>query len=345
MTRLWVNDSTHIVGLALLRCVAVAHEQRLDLAPLVRLLAAEHRGFARRRLVRLTNLLDRGAPFVEAIEQQPYLLTGEQVLELRFAHQSGMTTQTLRELIQRSSERSRESANQVLQAITYGLGLTVAVGLILTFLTLFISPTYKQMFEEFGLRLPLLLRYLMWWSTSIGRNLPLIALTVALLAAVLWYFRPLRALQRWISARVTKSSVQLQLSQLLRMLAGSIEAGRPLPSALSTLARYHFDRSAQIKLLYARNEVEQGYGIWHSLARAKLLPEQEAEAVENASTDSLRAWLIRKMANEKEETVRLRRAFLSMLVHPALILCFGSLVMWICVAYFSVLITMTTALG
>jgi type II secretory pathway component PulF len=345
MTRLWARDSTHIVGLALLRLVAVAHAQQLDLAPLVRLLSTEHRGLARRRLVRLANLLEQGTPFVEAIEQQPFLLTDEQVLEIRLAHQSGTTTQTLQELIQRSSERSRESANQILQALTYAMGLTVAVALILTFLTLFISPTYKQMFEDFGLRLPLSLRYLMWWSTSIGRNLPLIALAVALLAAIVWYFRPLRTLQRWISVRVTRSAVQLQLSQLLRMLARSIEAGRPLPGTLSTLARYHFDRRAQIKLLFARNEVEQGYGIWHSLARAKLLDDQEAQAVEKAATDSLRAWLIRKMAAEKEETVRLHRAFLSMLVHPALILGFGCLVVWICVAYFSVLITMITALG
>lgn len=345
MTRLWRSDSTYIVGLALLRLVSVANQQRLELAPLVRLLSIEHRGFTRRRLARLASLLEQGTPFIEAIEQQPELLSDQQVLELRLAHQSGTTLQVLDELIQRTSERSRETTNQVLQAVTYGLGLILAIGLILTFLTLFIAPTYKEMFEEFGLRLPKLLIGLIGWSDSMGRNLPLIAMAIAVLTAIVWYFRPLRWLQRWVSLRVTKSSIQLQASDLLRMLAGSIEAGRPLSGALSTLARYHFDRRAQIKLLFARNEVEQGFGIWHSLARAKLLSEQEAEAVDRASSDSLRAWLIRKMAIEKEEAVQLRRTFVAMLIHPAIILFFGCLVMWICVAYFSVLITMITALA
>lgn len=345
MTRLWRGDSTHIVGLSLLRIVSVATQQRLELARLVRLLSIEHRGFARRRLARLASLLERGTPFVEAIEQQPDLLTDQQVLELRLAHQSGTMPRALEELIQRTSERSRESANQVLQAVTYGLGLMLAIGLILTFLTLFIAPTYTEMFEEFGLRLPRLMRGLIGWSVAIGHNLPLIAMAIAVLTAIMWYFRPLRWLKRLVSLRVTKSSVRLQASDMLRMLAGSIEAGRPLPSALSTLARYHFDRRAQIKLLFARNEVEQGFGVWHSLARANLLSEQEAEAVDRASTDSLRAWLIRKMAVEKEEAVQLRRTFVAMLIHPAIVLFFGCLIMWICVAYFSVLITMITALG
>ncbi len=345
MTRPWRGDSTYTVGLALLRLVSVANQQRLELPPLIRLLSTEHRGFARRRLARLASLLERGTPFIEAIEQQPDLLTDQQVLELRFAHQSGTTSQILDELIQRTSERSHESANQVLQAVTYGLGLMLASGLILTFLTLCIAPTYKEMFEEFGLRLPRSFRGLIGWSVAIGHNLPLIAMAISVLAALVWYFRPLRWLQRWVSLRVTKSSVQLRVSELLRMLAGAIESRRPLPGALSTLARYHFDRRAQIKLLIARNEVEQGFGFWHSLARAKLLSEPEAEAVDRASTDSLRAWLIRKMAMEKEEAVQLRRTFVAMLIHPAIILFFGCLVMWICVAYFSVLVTMITALG
>ncbi len=345
VTRLWGADSTHTVGLALLRLVAVANHQRLDLAQLVRLLSSEHRGFASRRLARLANRLEQGTPFVDAIEQQRNLLSDEQVLELQLANQSGTTTQTLDDLIERTSERSRDAANQVLQALMYGLGLTLAVGFILTFLTLFISPTYKEIFEEFGLRLPRLLDSLIWWSSAIGRNLPLIAMALVLCATVLWYFRPLRSVQRWIFSRVAKSSVQLRIAHLLRMLAGSIEAGRPLPGALSTLARYHFDRRVQIKLLFARNEVEQGYGTWHSLAKTNLLTEQEAEAIDQAATDTLRAWLIRQMATEKEERVQLQRALWAMLVHPAIILFFGCVVVWICVAYFLVLITMITALG
>ncbi len=344
-SRLWGNDSGHTLGLSLLRVVAVAHHQRLDLPQLVKLLSNENCGLARRRLMRLAGRLEQGTPLVEAIEQQPGLLSDEQVLELRLAQQSGTTTQTLVDLIRRATERSRESTNQVLQAVTYGLGLTLAVGLILTFLMVFVSPTYQAMFTEFGLKLPTLLRNLSWWASSVARHLPLIAMAGGLLTAVLWYFRPHRWLRNWVSSRIGKSTVQLRVSQLLRMLASSLEAGRPLPGALSTLARYHFDRNVQIKLLFARNEVEQGSSTWRSLAKTNLLSNQEAEAIEQASTDSLRAWMIRQLASEKEERVQLHRAFLAMLVHPAIILFLGCIVLWVCVAYFTVLITMITSLS
>lgn len=345
VSRLWGRDSTHVVGLALLRLVAVAQQQHLNLASLVRCLALEHRGFIRRRLMRLTSLLEQGTPLVEAIEQQPHLLTDEQILELRFAHQSGTLGQRLPELIQRTSARSHESTHQVLQACTYGLGLVLAVGLILTFLSLFIYPTYTQIFEEFGLQRPYVLSSLMWWAYGLGRNLPLVALALAVLFTLWWFFRPLRSLQRWISLRITKSAIQLQHALLLRLLAHTLEAGRPLPGALSTLARYHFDRSTQIKLLFARNEVEQGSDVWHSLVSAKLLHEPEATALHSADTDAFRAWMMHKLAEEQEESVRLRSAILAMLVQPAIVLGIGCLVMWICVAYFSVLVTMISSLS
>ncbi len=345
VSRLWMADAQHVVGLALLRVAALAQRERLELPPLVSALAEEHRGFARRRLRQLAQLLQAGTPFVQAVEQCRELLSDEQVLALRFADKTGTTQATFNELIERAATKSHDARYLVREAIMYGACLTLIVGLVLSFLMTFISPTFKHMFQEFGLRLPYALLSLLRASDVFVRYLPIAAIGLPVLAGLAWLIRPMRWFRHWMSSRIVRSIAQMRVSGLLRMLALSLDAGRPLPASLSTLAQYHFDRRVRMKLLVARNEVEQGADAWISLAHANLLSDHEAQALQGASTNQLRVWLMRRMAIKKEDAVESRKSFVAMLVHPFIVIAFGVIVLWITLAFFSVLISMILALS
>ena len=58
---------------------------------------------------------------------------------------------------------------------------------------------------------------------------------------------------RWL-----RSAREIYSADVLRKLEIASAAGRPIPGALSTLARYHFAPQIRHKLLFVRNEVEQG---------------------------------------------------------------------------------------
>ncbi len=122
------------------------------------------------------------------------------------------------------------------------------------------------------------------------------------------------------------------------MLAIALDAGRPLTGALSTLARYHFNRTLRSRLLYARNEVEQGADTWQGMAQSRLMGKREADALSEAPSSPVAAWTLRELARKKFVTASRRTAALSILIEPALTLLFGGFVLWVCLAFFQYLV-------
>lgn len=345
ISRWWKRDLRNVSELSLLRLLAVAHRERLDVRPLISNLANEFRGAARRRLKRLSRRLAEGVPLVDALEQTPDALRDEDVLSLRFANGSGTLPQTYAELIERAQARSVGAALQVRQALKYAFVLTIVFSLLIAMMMSFIAPTFKHMFEEFGLRLPTTFAQLISTTSWIAACLPGLVLLGLLAFGFMWFVRPIRHLRRWFELRPLRASAQLQRAHLLRMLAQASEAGRPLPSSLSTLARYHFSRSTRVKLLVARNEIELGADPWGTLAASQLINSNEAQSLSGASSPRLRTWIMRRLAKQKEQAVYDRRAGLAMLVHPAVVLFFGVIVGWVAVAFFSILASMISSLA
>ena len=116
-----------------------------------------------------------------------------------------------------------------------------------------------------------------------------------------------------------------------------MEAGRPLPAAISTLARYHFDKSVREKLLFARNEIEQGADDWTSLTESRLLTPQEASALANSS--SSRSHIsgdaaTRRLETEHRHTAEQKRRRTR---SPIMTLFFAAIVLLIGTAIFGVL--------
>ncbi|MEZ6149511.1 MAG: type II secretion system F family protein [Pirellulaceae bacterium] len=345
ITRWWKRDLRNVSELSLLRLLAVAHRERLDVRPLVGNLTNEFRGAARRRLARLSRRLAEGMPLVDALDQTPDALRDEDVLSLRFASGSGTLPQTYAELIERAQARSADAALQVRQALKYGFVLAIVFSLLIAMMMTFISPTFKKMFEEFGLRLPATFAQLISTTDWIARYLPLMMLFGLLAFGFIWFVRPIRHLRRWFELRPLRASAQLQRAHLLRMLAQASGAGRPLPSSLSTLARYHFSRNTRVKLLVARNDIELGADPWGTLAASQLINSNEAQSLSGASSPRLRTWIMRRLAMQKEQVVYDRRATLAMLVHPAVVLFFGAIVAWVAVSFFSILVSMILSLS
>lgn len=340
MSTLWMPDSAFSVAFSLLRVLAVAHRQRLAVAPLVQALAEEHRFAARYRLRLLADRLIDQTPLVAALEQTSGLLSDEQVLTLRFATEMGCLDDAYEKLLNDAGHQNFDAARRIRQSLVYGVVLGVANFSILNLLMLFIAPTFKEMYEEFGMDIPATFNSLItFFDSSIG-FLPLTILAGFLVAVVAWLVKPFRVFRRTLASRVVPMSAKLRTVQLLELLSMSLRNGRPMPGALSSLARYHFDQNLRQRLLFARNEVEQGTDAWNSLWEARLLEQNEAHALSEASSNRLRAWTMELLAGKKKTEAETKHAFWSALIHPAIVLCFGLFIAWVCVSFFGVLTNM-----
>lgn len=333
----WPGDTRPAMHHSLLHIFAVAHAQRLDLVPLINNLAAEHRGTYRRALRRLSSRIESGVSLVAALEQTPGVLSEPMILAIRFGSQSGALAATYDELL-----RSRTPESIQLQAATrndrvYWSILLVAITVSIIFLMTVIAPQYVRIAEEFGFRLSdsfttllgianHIVSYPLWWT--------LIALVVAWF---IWSAPARNFFRRTVGQGLVHSAGPMRLIELLRLLAIAVETGRPLPGSLSTLAKYHFDRHLRQKLLFARNEVEQGVDVWDSLVGARILTAAEASALASSPSPDARAWLLRRLASWKQLNLHRRSATALVLIRPVVVLLLAAVVLWVAAAFFGTL--------
>ena len=300
MSPRWPRDRHALMRQSLLRVLALSHESRIDAGVLVANLADEHRGANRRRLQRLARRLAEGSPLVTALEQTPNVLDERQVLAIRFGSQTGTLSAIFEKLLADGSV-TRAGRGPVVRSIPYLVLMALMCLLVLSFLATFVFPTVEQMFHEFGVAEPPLF-------AAAGQSLPYFAIVVGIFLLIAFGVLVLEAFggwgvlpDAWFPVRLRRRFRSPQMADLLRWFAESIEAGRPLTAALSTLARYHFDPKTRVRLLVARNEIEQGSDVWSGLCEAGLLSPRESAALASSGSPETQAWLMRRLARQMQD--------------------------------------------
>jgi type II secretory pathway component PulF len=335
----WPGDSRESMQRALLRILSVAHSERLDAAVLIANLAEEHRGSRRRRLRRLARRLTDGTSMVDALEQTPDVLRDEDVLAIRFAHETGTLAATYPQMVDRFEAAPGGVYARLCQSTVYFAIVLLTMVLLLSFLMVFIVPTLNHIHAEFGVAqfAPWPFRVLVATCDFVIDYWPLWILLGIIAVWLVWSPSSRRFFRRAVATGWIHDIAQARSAELLRLLSTAAEAGRPLPGALSTLARHHFDRSFRQKLLFARNEVEQGADVWASLVEARLLTPQESRALAQSSSDQSRVWTMRRLADWKQEQLGRRSAAVAAFIEPGVTLILAAVVLLVCGAVFSYL--------
>ena len=329
----WPGEKLAAKQYSLLTVLSIAQSERIEPKVLIKSLALEHRGAYRRRLKQLANRMTGAATVADALEQTPDALSDRAVLAIRFGAQSGTACQVYQQLLETERPGSEISSQELRGVWRY----CAALGLILAFMTMFIVPTLKKMFSEFEMKLPEAFVLLLHLMDFIVANIELIILAAIVAACLYWSSLSRRFFRRNIAPRLSSPLNDANSSDLLQLLSVASESGRPLAGSLSTLARYHYNKPIRQRLLFARNEIEQGANAWTSLSDSRLIQKSEAQVL--AATDSCisRTWLLREIARSKSERLHRRHSLLSVFAHPIVILIFAVGVLWICFAFFNVL--------
>jgi type II secretory pathway component PulF len=309
-----------------LRLIAVATEERLPLSPLLEAWAADERGVQRGRVARLARLLRSGRPLPEAVEEVPGALRDEDVLAIRFGAQSGTLAGAARDSLDESPRSKDETASASNALIYFCAVLAIGSGII-AFIHIKILPAIVRILYDFNVEQPRIFKRVVGFSNVLMEYWYVIALAGLALAWLLFSVRGGRFFRNGIVGRFSGMARELRSAEVLRKLGLAIQAGRPIPGALSTLARYHYDPRLRHKLLYCRNEVEQGADVWQSLTAAGLLAPAERELMRTADRVGNRPWALAQIAALKTRRTTRRWERLSSLLLPALVLLLGALVL------------------
>lgn len=313
---------------SLLRLIAVGTEENLPLAPLIEKWMDDERGVQRRRLGRLVKLLQTGRPLADAVEQVPGVLSDEDLLAIRFDAQSGTRTAAVREILADAPARSASSSPRLRRSIIYFCVLVPLSLLLISFTQLNIVPILARIFQEFGIQMP---PALAWSASSWGAISGAWWLAAMAAIALLWWLlatRSGRPVRQALFGRLFRPWHELRSADVLQKIGIAVSAGRPIPGALSTLARYHFDPTIRQELLFVRNEVEQGANVWQSLAGVGMLTGSEVQLLDSAERIGNPAWVLKQLVDAKKQrtTRRIQRA--TEFVLPVLVLFVAVLVVF-----------------
>jgi len=327
-----------------LRLLSVASEQHLDVAKLVGKFADDHRWFYRWKLQKLEHRLAAGTPLVEALEQTPGILSDEVMLAIRFGTQLGALPTTYARLLEDRDTAWVHLHHKIRRLFVY-IGIILLVGtFLLTFIFVKIFPSFQAINEDYELENPPVFVELISFGNAVQELWPVLLIAGFALAWLVYSGTSQRFFRRAVSSRFFRSVAQLRSAELLKLLAIALQQGRPLTGALSTLARYHYDSLVRHKLLYVRNEVEQGADIWDSMNVARLLTPAESRALAVSTSNESRIWTMRYLARwKKRKVVRTLNLTLEF-VQPAIILLIALGVLVVALATFLPLIQLNQGL-
>lgn|GEM_PF-2353286 len=291
---------------ALLRVLAFADRHRIAAAPLVEQLACEFHGEESRLLRQLAALLAAGAPVVNALQQVHGAVDETTLLALRLAEETGTLTSTYELCLHDDSDARFQTDNPLYapttQLLRRAVGIFIAC-LVLTFLGLFIIPTFVKMMDEFGLQMPPLPMRLFELYEKFGYFLVLFSLLsivwIILFALRLrdWQWQPWKAVYPRRPATV----------RLRALLALAIGAGHSVVAAIETLTRFQGAFAIRSRLVAARERIQSGDEPWSALAQQKLLQPREAQALSLAPDRLTQQWLLQQTAvasAHRQETLR-----------------------------------------
>lgn len=232
---------------------------------------------AKKLLERVRESVRGGTPLSSALEQQHGVFSRLYVNMVRAGEASGSLQETLRRLAE-YLERSRAMREGVVSALIYPAILLVLVVGALALLLIYVVPQFVPLFEDMGVELPLITRFVLamgdflagWWWVMAG----------AAIAFVLWAQNQLQQPRsrlafdtrllgaRWIGGLVAK----IETARLARTLGTLLTNGVPLLTSLA-IGRNVLGNSALVAAVdAAADEVKTGGGLAWALGRSKRFP-------------------------------------------------------------------------
>lgn len=339
----WPRYTTRAQQRALLRLIATAAEQRLPLVPLLEAHERDERGIQKYRLRLLLRALKNQTPLVDAVEQIVGILDDEDVLAIRFGYQSGAVAAAIRDRLAAEPMTTPRVEVELSKSLFY-VGVLILLALpAALYLQFVIAPQMEQILAEFRLEAAPTVRMVQslfrgamnyWWLLLV---VPVGAIGLLASSHFARYVRreaagAQRPVRNW------------RVAAILDKLSVATASGRPLPGVISTLARYHYDPRLRHKLLYVRNELEQGASLWSTLVAAQLLTPAEVKALDTADRLGNRGWVLEQIAHCRKERVRRTLERTAPWLTLLLILALGAFVLLQCLAMMLSLTALTMSL-
>jgi type IV pilus assembly protein PilC len=221
--------------------------------------------------------VEQGATLSQALARYPNVFPTSYVKMIEAGETSGRLDETLDRLLN-LLEWSEDLRAQVRQMVTYpSIVLTALAGLVVLLLT-FVVPRFQKVLGTLNTELPLITKILVGMSAFLIHHALLLGAGLAALVAGFLLLRRIPSVRLYLDSLLLRLPVVgplilgINANQVVHFLAGFVEAGVPINTALELLAGIVANRRLSLSLRIAKDRVMDGEMLAPAFASTGIFP-------------------------------------------------------------------------
>lgn len=326
-------------------------QARVSLHRALEVLALQARNERMKEIIQgVAREITKGASFDRALAHFPEVFDNLFVVTAEVGQEAGRLPEVLTNLA-RHLEKMSALARKVRQALSYPALVLSVAAVVVTFLMLFVVPTFAEMFRSFQLELPASTQFVLSVSRTVemyGYYL-LTGLFISLWITIAGLRRPRarRRLQELVIRLPLLGGVivKTHVARFCRTLGTLLQAQVSLLEALKVTERITSNAGLRSEIGQMISNVRDGHAIARPLKRSKLFPPMVVQMVAvGEETSELDAMLL-KVADYYDREIDASVELLSTVIEPVIILFLGLVVAGILVSMYLPMFDMVNLVG
>lgn len=328
--------------------IYLAIASRRPLAEEVELLAQNGDPTQKRRLVEMSEELHEGIE-PEEVFAHSSMLSNLEGAYLASGLRAGQLPEVLSGILKRRTEfaeRLQISQNPLL-SVFYLWVVVLTLNLIVGFISYWIIPKFKKIFEDFGTQLPGVTMAMVRASDNYANYwyLAIPVLFAAMVFITVLTLFPFAGGMSGLRERLTWLWPRICLPDVLRTLAVAVRAKLPMEEAFLPLVRRQLRVPLHNRLVRFQELVREGNDCWIGMADEHFLKPVEAQFLRSAQKAGNLPWALEALSTRFEQRWRFWLMFGFEFLQPVLVLTIGLIVSFIAVAYFLPLVKLINDLA
>ena len=304
--------------------------------PIVRsldLMASQQRlPMFKRALMKVSLDVNEGSAMGTAMSKWPKVFDQLSIAMVEAGEAGGVLDESLKRLAKLLEDNARLK-NQIKGALGYPVTVLVIAILVFLGMTIFLIPTFAEIFEDLGAELPLFTQFMVDLSKLLRSSFSLL-LTGVLLACA-WIFNRYYSTHQG-RRQIDRLKLRIPLfgtliiktatAQFCRIFSSLIKAGVPILMSLEIASETAGNAIISDAILESRTLVQEGVLLSAALIRQKVLPDMALNMLAIGEETGEMDQMLSKVADFYEDEVSSSVKALTSMLEPAMIVVVGVIV-------------------
>ncbi len=275
--------------------------------------------------------LEAGRDLSSSLAQYPDVFSVFYVSLVRVGETSGQLDEVFHQLAG-YLDRELKTRKKVKSALRYPSFVITAIIAAITIINIFVIPAFSQLFSSFGAQLPLPTRILVAMSDATVNHWELLLAGGALLfGGVRFYVNSESGRYKWHKLQLRLPLVgsvlyKATLARFSRLFALVLNAGVPIVTAMSVVARALNNEFIEERVLGMRDGIERGESVSRTAHNAAIFDHLVLQMLEVGETSGTTGELLKDISDYYDDEVDYAIEKLSASIEPTLTIALAGLV-------------------